>query len=234
MRHSVPRRPMIAAVALATLLAGALAAPAFAAGGSRESIEPTQPQEEVDPAVLAKQHYNRGLGHRDRAWKLEEELAEATADKQIKKLEKKIRSSYRSAVREFEQAVRNDGQLYPAWSSLGYAQRKLGAFDLSLEAYDRALAIEPRYAEAVEYRAEAYLGLGRLEPAKEAYLELFAGAREHADTLLVAMRKWVDARTAAPGDLDAETLAAFEAWVAEREKIASQTARLGAPSRSGW
>jgi len=219
---------------LCFVLAAFLSAPAvLAAGGSSESIEPTE-QEPVDPAVLAKQHYNRGLGHRDRAWKMEEKLAEATTEKETKKFEKKIRSSYRSAVRELEQAVRNDGQMYQAWSSLGYAQRKLGAYDLSLQAYDEALSIEPRYAEAVEYRAEAHLGLGHLEPAKEAYLELFGGAREHADELLIAMRRWVDEKKAAPGEVDTETVTAFEAWVAEREKIASQTARLGAASRSDW
>ncbi len=197
----------------------------FAAGGSQQSTPPVSsatPQQ-LSPEELAKQHYNRGLGQRDRAWKIEGKLETAADKKQEKKFRKKIASAYRSATREFEEAVRNDESLYQAWSSLGYAQRKLGDYEASLEAYNRALSIEPRYAEATEYRGEAYLGLSRLDDAREAYMQLFGGAREHAAALLKAMRTWVDEHPDEAGT--------FADWVTERETIADQTARLDLPAR---
>ena len=41
---------------------------------------------------------------------------------------------------------------------MGYAYRKTGDFAKALEMYDQAITMAPGlYAEAVEYRAEAYL-----------------------------------------------------------------------------
>ena len=70
-------------------------------------------------------------------------------------------------------AIANNPQLHEAYSSLGYALRKTGRFDESIEAYNRALQLNPSYSEAIEYRAEAYLALGRLDEVKAAYMELF-------------------------------------------------------------
>ena len=56
----------------------------------------------------------------------------------------------------------------------------------------RVVELSPGYAEAIEYRAETYLGLGRLDDAKRAYLTLFAGGSDRAGELLVAMREWLD------------------------------------------
>ena len=63
--------------------------------------------------------------------------------------------------------------MYQAWNYVGYTNRKLGNYDDALAAYDRALSSSsPDYAEAIEYRGHAYLGLNRLSEAKEAYLAL--------------------------------------------------------------
>ncbi len=210
-----------------TALVASLATPALAAGGSRSNTpEPQETQVPADPKAEAREHYNRGLMQRDRAWKIEEKIAGQSDAKKAAKQEKKLANAWRSAQREFESAVEKDPQLYPAHSSLGYVLRRQGYYEASLAAYDRALAIEPRYAEAVEYRAEAYLNLGRLDEVKEAYLQLFQGQPKLAAQLMNAMKTWLESNADAPG---ASELAA---WVAQREE---REATAPSPSSdSGW
>ncbi len=92
----------------------------------------------------------------------------------------------------------------------------------------------PFYGEAIEYRAEAYLGLGRLDEVKEAYMQLFAKDRALADQLMEAMQGWVEERRAEPGDLSSETIESFATWLAERGEIAEQTARLEGAAARAW
>ena len=60
---------------------------------------------------------------------------------------------------------------------LGYSYRKLGRFDLSEQAYARALRLDPQHKGAHEYLGELYLQTGRLVEAKEklAALEAICG-----------------------------------------------------------
>jgi hypothetical protein len=99
-----------------------------------------------------------------------------------------------------------------------------------LSAYGRALEIKPGFAEAIEYRGHAYLGLNRLSEAKAAYLTLFAGNRKLAATLLAAMQQWVGAHRATSANdgvgVDGAMLESFASWVNERSTIAGQTASL--------
>jgi len=53
-----------------------------------------------------------------------------------------------------------------AWTRLGFALRKLNRLDESLEAYGKALAVNPDQREALEYLGEAYLMLDRLSDAQ--------------------------------------------------------------------
>ena len=76
----------------------------------------------------------------------------------------------------------------------GYTQRKLGSYDDSLASYAKALELKPGYPEALEYRGEAYLRLNRIHDAKQAYLDLFAGNRKIAATLLESMKEWIKAQ----------------------------------------
>jgi tetratricopeptide (TPR) repeat protein len=116
--------------------------------------------------------------------------------------------------------------MYQAWNYLGYSQRKLGNYQDALTAYDRALSIKPGYAEAIEYRGHAYLGLNRLSEAKESYLALFASNRKLAGSLLTAMQEWVGAHRADAAGIDVAMLDSFASWVNERSKIAGQTVGL--------
>lgn len=53
-----------------------------------------------------------------------------------------------------------------AWTRLGFALRKLNRLDNSLEAYGKALDLNPTQREGLEYLGEAYLMLDRLNDAQ--------------------------------------------------------------------
>lgn len=214
--------PLILAMAL-VLTIGLLVSDLHAAGSS--APPPTNP---ADTAAAA---YERGLKARDKAWELEEEMANAdAADRE--RLSAKIEKQYEKAVRAFRAATEDNPEMYQAFSSLGYALRKSGDYDGSLAAYNRALEISPGYAEAIEYRAEAYLGLGQLDAVKDAYMQLFRDDRERADELMSAMKSWVEERREDPGSLDPATIEEFTTWVEERAEVAGNTARLSSGGTS--
>ncbi len=219
-----------AALAAAILLA---APAALLADGGAPAGMPSMPRVELTPEQRADQHYNRGIELREKAWELEKE-AEGKSASERAKLDGKIEKSYRKAIREYQSAVGLDGKHYRAYSDLGYALRKVGEYQEALAAYDAALGMVPTYAEAIEYRAEAYLGLGRLDEAKEAYLHLFEHDRGRADLLMAAMEKWVERHRAEPGAVDPAQLDAFAQWVAQRSQLADQTASLGELAGRRW
>ncbi len=197
-----------------------------AAGGSSAPSE--DPQQEAAAA------YNRGLRHRDKAWELEKKLETKTIVADRAKLETKMGKEYKKAINSFRQAIEANPEMYQAYSSMGYALRKTGDYISSLEAYNRALELEPGYSEAIEYRGEAFLGLDRTEEAKEAYLELFRADRARADELMDAMKTWVEERTGESSVVDPGELQEFSAWVEERSAIAAQTASLVESSDRAW
>ena len=218
---------------IAITLAALLLAPAVlsAAGGSSGSVPPAAPAAKLTPQQNAMVAYNEGLEHRNRAWKLEKEAASAAGDKAAKK-EAKAQKAYKKAIERFRAATDEVANFHQAFSSLGYALRKTGQYQESLEAYDRSLAIDPRYTEAIEYRGEAYLGLDRIEEAKGAYMQLFQFDRERAAELMTAMKRWLEDRRGAAGELDEEAIEGFATWVEERSEMVAQVGTLASLSRS--
>lgn len=195
---------------------------------ARQMVELT-PEEEANLA------YNDGLKHQDKADSLRKEAESETANgKKHEKLAAQSRKEYEKALANFEDATKRNPKMFQAWSGMGYAQRKLGNYDVALKAYDRAIELEPRYSPAIEYRAEAYLGLNRLDDAKSAYTALFAGDRKRADELHAAMKRWLELRRTDPAGLAPETIEEFAKWVAQREEIAGQTSALVAPKDRRW
>ena len=211
-------------------------APAEAAG-SKPATAPA-PAPVQTPEEAGKAAYNLGLKHRDKAWGLEDKAKAATTDAEREKFLDKARKQYGKSIPLFETATEKIPSFYQAYSSLGYALRKTGDFEASLDAYDRALELAPFYGEAIEYRAEAYLGLGRLDEVKDAYMLLFAKERALADELMEAMQTWVEERRAEPGEMpngtSSEQVESFAAWLAERGEIANQTARLEGAAHRAW
>ncbi|HVR44265.1 MAG TPA: tetratricopeptide repeat protein [Thermoanaerobaculia bacterium] len=207
---------------------------AFAERGGSMGSTPATPSVRADPAVVALEAYKRGERRLDDVAKMEEKL-KTTDEKAAAKLETKIAKQLENAAGDFRRAVKNDGNLYQAHSELGFALRKLGQWDESLKAYDQALRLAPGYAPAIEYRAEAYLGLNRVEEAQEAYLALFAGDRPRADVLFEAMQRWVVERRANPAGVAADQLERFAAWVDQRKTVHRQTtAQAGSSSGRSW
>lgn len=232
MKEIARSTPLLLGVVLALALTGA----AFAAGNS---AVPTKEKDEAEESELspderARQRFNVGISMRDRAWKLEKELADAADDGERAKLQKKIDRAFRSAAREFEAAAELKPDFHQAYSSLGYALRRMGDYEQSLEAYDSALALAPDYAEAIEYRGQAYLGLGRLDDAQKAYVRLFDLDRALAAELMAAMKAWVQ-ESAADSGVDADRLGRFKQWLNEREQLAAQNASLrGGGAGATW
>ena len=188
----------------------------------------------VDPADQAAEAYNRGLERRDRAWKLEERADSSTDIEERSKLSAKAQKEYAKAIRAFRSATEVDPQMHQAFSSLGYALRKTGQYEDSLAAYNEALELEPGYAEAIEYRAEAFLGLNRLAEAKEAYMQLFRDDRERAEELMIAMQRWVEERQTDPGELDPAAIDEFSVWVRDRAEVSGNTAGMQSDASRIW
>jgi hypothetical protein len=96
--------------------------------------------------------------------------------------------------------------------------------------YEAALKdfqMAPTSTETIEYQAEAYLGLNRLIDAKQAYMHLFVHDRTASNVLMKAMKTWVEKHRARPAGIEPEAIDAFDAWVRERDALASAVVNLG-------
>ncbi|HYI12436.1 MAG TPA: tetratricopeptide repeat protein [Thermoanaerobaculia bacterium] len=192
------------------------------AGFAAKSAAPASSPAEMSPQQAAGDEFRRGAQLLDRAAKQHAELL-AAKEKQREAVQKKLNKTLETAVRSFEKATQFDPRMVQAYSELGFALRKLGRYEQSLAAYDKALSIMPGYSPAIEYRAEAHLGLNRVAEARDAYLLLFSGDRPRADLLFAAMTKWVAARSADPAGADPQQVAALAKFVEERAAIHAQT-----------
>jgi len=189
-----------------------------------------QPSTAMNPQDNAIRSFNDGLRYRDRAWKAEKELATTQDPARRQKLSEIIQKSYAADVRSQRAAISDNPKMFQAHTELAYALRKTGNYDEALKSYDTALQIMPNYGEAIEYRAEAYLGLNRLDDTKNSYLMLYnGGAKDLSKQLGEAMQKWVADRKADPGTVAATTIDDFAKWVSQRSEIAGT-----AGSGSSW
>ncbi|MEE8585786.1 MAG: tetratricopeptide repeat protein [Acidobacteriota bacterium] len=221
-------------LALVAVALAAVALPvALASGGRPASGSPRVDRTpQLTPQQKAINYYNRGLKNRDKAWKHEEKARRASVEKKRQKEIEKAQKQFTRAVKEFRSAVKLVDNFHQAYGSLGYALRRTGQYEEALQAYDQSLAIHSGYVEAIEYRAEAYLGLNRLEDAKSAYLLLVRQDQKQAGKLLEAMKDWIGQRRE-DQRVDAGSLDEFSQWVAERDGIAQTTARP-ASSWGSW
>jgi tetratricopeptide (TPR) repeat protein len=212
------------------LLCFAVAAPSALAAGSSGSSDNIV----IDPAGssserTAARHHRIGLRERDKAWRFEARAEKASSKEERTRWQAKARKQYHEAEQRQRKAVAAKADFFEAHGSLGYALRKQGDFTGALAAYDRALEIAPQFGEAVEYRAEAYLALGRLRDVKLAYAQL-EPLPELAAKLIDAMAAWVAKHSAEPGDIDPAVVEAFGSWVDSQNVGSSARAETRASS----
>ena len=219
---------------LATSLAfGLIASAALASGSGGGSGSMSSPSMQPrDPHEQAVAYYNSGERQLEKATKANADLKANNDSAKADGLKSRLNKSLENAAADFNRAIKVEDKMYQAYSELGFCLRKLGRFDESLQAYDKALAIQPLWSPAIEYRAEAYLGLNRIDDAKTGYTALFDGDRVRADILFDAMKAWVAEHRANANGVDAAQLDAFAKWVDTRSAIHSQTAASTASARS--
>ena len=167
------------------------------------------------PDTVATEAVNSGLKRLEKA-----DQIEATNPKAA-------RRHYEAALKDFQAAAAAAPDNYRAHNGAGYSLRKLGHYGRALESYERALVLAPGSSEAIEYRAEAYLGLNRLSDAKQAYMHLFVHDRPASNVLMKAMKAWVEKHRARPGGLEPAAIDGFDTWVRERDTLASSVVNLG-------
>ncbi|HVN39134.1 MAG TPA: tetratricopeptide repeat protein [Myxococcota bacterium] len=209
---------ILGALLLASLgLADASHAAGGGGGGGGVDLGGVGNSRDSDTKMVAKR-FERAKDHFEQAKTLEAKLEATTSPDEQKDLEKKIHGEYDDARGDLEYVVKKQPNSYPAQSELGFALRKLGRFDDSLKAYDRALATKPGYAPAIEYRGEANLELGHLAEARAAWEKLSNLDSELADQLLTKMQRWVARQKTKPdGNIEPDALGEFEAWLAEKK-----------------
>ena len=212
-----------------------LAIPGLAAAdGSSAMPPPRQQMPTATPEQEAVEYYNDGISYRDKAAAYEKEAAAETDAKKKEKLAAKAKDRHEASIKKFLTATKKDPRMFQAWGSLGYAYRVTGNYTASLEAYATALKIQPAYTPAIEYRAEAYLGLGRLDEVKSAYMTLFNTDRKRADELTRAIDQWLEKRKADPAGIDPAKLDEFGKWASERKQLAAQTSSLTSGQELRW
>lgn len=207
--------------ALSTNLA---AVAAGSPGASAEKVPDGQTAADTSAA-----HYQAGLARKEAATAKEADAA-AVADPSLRSwLMLESREEFQAAATYFGRALKLDLKNYEAANELGFSLRKTGDYRKALGAYNFALVIKSDFYPAIEYRGEAYLALGMLGQAKDAYMTLFRNDLALAARLLGAMSAAVVEETeeAAPGS-------DFASWVAQRQAIAAVTPGAAVGQDGDW
>ena len=212
---------LAAAVALYQVSAGAsgssIPAPSAGAGPSAPMMTPEE---------MARGAYNSGIDHKDKGLKLEQKAAAEQAkdqEKDSREGEGRIRRGRSRTSRRPPTWRRASTRRTTAWAS---PTGRPATMPRRWRCTTRRSRSRQAFPDAVEYRGEAYLGVNRVDDAKQAYLELFASDRKQADILMKAMTDWVAKRRVDAAGADPASVSALESWIKERSALAGQTASM--------
>lgn len=156
---------------LPLLLITLAATPAVASFGSKPETPPSSPSSSSPEASAQKTPRQEAEAWYNDAYndvaKAKELLAAESPDK------KKADKMFKRAIDRADEALKLDKEYYEALNLKGFAWRKLGKYEKSLEAYAACLKIQPDYAPAREYYGQALLESGDRAGAEEqlAYLK---------------------------------------------------------------
>lgn len=189
----------------------ALAPLAFGVPDENGNLVSPAPDISTDSAMAARLNYNVGFERFENAKKLELEGASLSGAK-ARENEAEVRKGLAEAREKFRAAAAAAPDMKEAWNMVGYTSRRLGDYEESLGAYDKALQLNPDYPEAIEYRAELFLLTGRLADVKTAYAALLPKSASYAGVLKQAMKDWLADKSAA-AKVSATDRDAFAAWV---------------------
>ena len=102
-------------------------------------------------------------------------------------------ANYEKAIMRLSKVVAAKPGNADAWNYIGFSHRKLKRFDQAMNAYQKALAIDPEHRGANEYLGELYLQTGNLAKAKERLKKLgdiCATGCEELDDLKAAIKAY--------------------------------------------
>lgn len=94
---------------------------------------------------------------------------------------------YQQAIEILNGAIESEPANADAWNLLGYASRKEGKLELSSEAYEKALSIDPNHKDALEYQGELFLMLDDMAAAKNNLAKLGSLCPESCEQLEMLM-----------------------------------------------
>lgn len=83
-----------------------------------------------------------------------------------------LRKDWKATIESLLKVVARRPHHDNAHNMLGFAYRKLGEHERAFHHYERALELNPRHKQALEYLGEGYLELGRIEEAKATAIRL--------------------------------------------------------------
>jgi tetratricopeptide (TPR) repeat protein len=205
---SMKRTHLISALAILALAPVAWAVPdGGGMMGGRGGAAASQ-----DPKEAAKASFKTGYEGVQSVAKLEMEAQSMPA--MASQYREAIKNGFMKSREDFRKAVAGDPDMKEGWNMLGYTSRRLGDYEESLKAYDKALALSPNYPEAIEYRAELFLLTGRLEQTKEAYASLLKLEPSYAAVLKTSMQDFFKAKKTFPASVSKKDSDAFAKWVA--------------------
>ncbi|MEO8314621.1 MAG: tetratricopeptide repeat protein, partial [Pseudomonadota bacterium] len=150
--------PLIALLSLTSVAYAVPDAGGNVPGAARVASAPAQVK--LDP-TQARKTFNLGFEEYQMATGLENASAGRTGEEALRAKDA-VKGGFTRARDKFRMAVAADPDMKEGWNMLGYTSRRLGDYEESLAAYDKALALAPDYPEAIEYRAELFLLTGRL------------------------------------------------------------------------
>jgi len=157
----------------------AITSSAFASGSEKE----TPKRNDNDKKKQAINVYNSGVMLMEKA-RTEGQKADSNFAFNYRATSSaKAKRVYERAAENFSKAVELDPTMVSAFSNLGYCLRKTGKLDESLKAYNSALKLDPKYAQAREYLGETYLAMDDLEKANGELKFLSEMKSAYADTL---------------------------------------------------
>ena len=92
---------------------------------------------------------------------------------------------YYSAIAHYQNALQDKPDFADALNNLGYSYRHVAMSFLEKagDAYDKAIKLDPKHAEALEYQGEYFVMEGRLVDAYQNYQKLLKLAPEEAKEL---------------------------------------------------